>query len=76
MNKLVKGLAIATVTLLGANYVLKKVNKLKTQKIDFEEPTDKISDFSTLTGRKYYTLDLTRKESIETEEQEIRGKAL
>lgn len=109
MNKVIKGLTIATITLLGANYVLKKINKSKqTPKVtsneeDFsvvngekyvilsevyndvingnigtvlEKTSDKISDFSSITDRKYHTLNFPNQiKAIETEENQtkVRG---
>lgn len=113
MNKTVKRLTIATVTLLGATYVLKKYknNKLKKQALietnkstdDINElnrqryivlndvyddvingvhnsntTTEKLSDFSSVTGRKYHTLDFSsqREAVIEDEGKEITRKVI
>lgn len=115
MNKTIKRLTIAAVTLLGATYALKKYNDNKRKKQSTSEvnnnqteenygmvngqryvilsevyndaikgnigtiqerESDRISDFSTITDRKYHALDMTaHKETItEPENTEIKRK--
>lgn len=51
MNKIVKGLAIATVTVLGANFVLKRLNKLNQPK----KLTESEEDYFTVDGQRFIT---------------------